>query len=222
MLAANIRRAFTPSSVRDETLIHHHHSLVGSTDPPSPSPTDIDDTPTSTGMPSDDPVSEDVELHGSSPDSLHQQAALRGDIMCRGFYERGTDLIIDVRVVDADSRSYRTQAVIKILKEQERRKRNLYLRKCLDQRRHFAPYVVSCDGILAKEARSLHKALDHRLAKKWDCSVSRTSQFVNMTMSVAILRASHRCLRGTRTPASTMSKRLPLWEDEAGLGLFFS
>ena len=142
--------------------------------------------------------------------------------MCCVFYERGTDLIIDVRVVDTDSRSYRTQDVHKVLKEQERRKRNLYLRKCLDQRRHFAPYVVSCDGILAKEARSLHKALAHRLAKRWDCSVSRTSQFVNMTMSVAILRASHRCLRGTRTPACTMSKRLPLWEDEAGLGLFFS
>lgn len=65
--------------------------------------------------------------------------------MCRGFYERGTDLIIDVRVVDTDYRSYRTQDVHKVLKEKEHRKRNLYLPKCLDQRRHFAPYVVSCD-----------------------------------------------------------------------------
>ena len=142
--------------------------------------------------------------------------------MCRGFYERGTDLILDIRVVDTDAPSYRTQEVGKILREQECRKRNIYLCKCLDQRRHFAPYVVSCDGLLAKEARSFHKALAHKLAKKWECSVSRASQFVNMTMSVAILRVSHRCLRGTRTPASTMSKRLPLWEDEAGLGLFFS
>ena len=126
MLVENFHRTFTPSSVRDEPLIHHHHPLEGSPDPPFPSPTSTDDTPTDTDPPSDDPVLGDVELHSYSPTSLQQQAALRGDIMCRGFYERVTDIIIDVRVVDTDSRSYRTQDVHKVLKEQERCKRNLY------------------------------------------------------------------------------------------------
>ena len=52
--------------------------------------------------------------------------------MFHGFYERDTDLILDVRVVDTDAPSYRTQEVGNVLREQERRKRNLYLRKCLD------------------------------------------------------------------------------------------
>ena len=167
-------------------------------------------------------MSENILLSAPDPASIIQEKALRGDIMCRGFYERGTDLILDVRITDADNPTNKVQLVEKVLREHERQKKRLYLRKCLDQRRHFAPYVVTADGALGKEARAFHKALSHRLAKRWECSISRATQFVTTSMSVAILRASHRCLRGSRVPAHTMSKRIPLWEDEAGLGLFFA
>jgi hypothetical protein len=39
-------------------------------------------------------------------------------------------------------------------------------------------------------------------------------------MSIAIVRATHICLRGSRIPSSKMSNRFPLWEDKAGLSLF--
>jgi hypothetical protein len=44
--------------------------------------------------------------------------------------------------------------------------------------------------------------------------------YVNARMSIAILRATHICLRGSRIPSSKMSNRFPLWEDKAGLSLF--
>jgi hypothetical protein len=45
--------------------------------------------------------------------------------------------------------------------------------------------------------------------------------FVNARMSIAIVRATHLCLRGSRVSASKISRRF-LWEDSAGLGLFRS
>jgi hypothetical protein len=39
-------------------------------------------------------------------------------------------------------------------------------------------------------------------------------------MSIAIVRATHVCLRGSRVPSSQMSHRRPQWEDKAGLSLF--
>jgi hypothetical protein len=44
--------------------------------------------------------------------------------------------------------------------------------------------------------------------------------YINTRMSIAIVRATHICLRGSRIPSSKMSNRFPLWEDKAGLSLF--
>ena len=156
------------------------------------------------------------------PSSLTQEKSLRGDIMCRGFYARGIHLILDARITDADNQTNKVQLVDMVLRKHECRTKQLYLRKCLDQQRHFALYIVTADGTLGKEARTFHKALSHCLAKQWKCLVSKATQFVITSMSVAILRASHRCLRGSLLPAHTMGKRISLWEDEAGLGLFFA
>ena len=142
--------------------------------------------------------------------------------MCCGFYKRGTDLILDVWVTDADNPTNKVQLVEKVLHEHERRNKQLCLRKCLNQQRHFVLYVVTADGALGKEAWAFHNALSHRLAKKWECSVSKATQFLTTSMRIAILHASYQCLRGSGVPAHTMSKRIPLWEDEAGMGLFFA
>jgi hypothetical protein len=43
---------------------------------------------------------------------------------------------------------------------------------------------------------------------------------VNARVSIAIVRATHLCIRGSRVPTGKMCNRLPQWEDKAGLGLF--
>jgi hypothetical protein len=65
-----------------------------------------------------------------------------------------------------------------------------------------------------QEAKTLLK-LSTLLADKWG---SRTPMcgYVNARMSIAIVRATHLCLRGSRVPSSQMSNRRPLWEDKAG------
>ncbi len=45
--------------------------------------------------------------------------------------------------------------------------------------------------------------------------------FVNARMSIALARATNRCIRGSRTPASNISNRFR-FEGGAGLGLLKS
>ena len=102
-----------------------------------------------------------------------------------------------------------------MIRKHEKEKRDKYLSSCLEQRRSFTPFVVSTDGILGYEAKNLMKQLAKRLSEKW----SRPYSVVNARMSLAILRASHQCIRGPRIPASRISRQIH-WEDGAGLDDF--
>jgi hypothetical protein len=102
----------------------------------------------------------------------------------------------------------------------EREKKNKYLEACLEQRWHFSPLVASMDGLLGKEARTLLKKMSALLAEKWEKPYSEICGYVNAWMSIAMVRATHLCLRGSRIPTSQMSNHRPQCEDKAGLGLF--
>jgi hypothetical protein len=56
----------------------------------------------------------------------------------------------------------------------------------------------------------------------WYSTIVVVRGYINARMSIAIVRATHICLRGSRVPTSTMSNRRPQWEDKAGLSLFHS
>ena len=145
----------------------------------------------------------------------------RGNIFICGLCARGTDCILDVQVTDNDSKSNRSKDPHKVLAAHEREKKKKYLGACLEQPRHFFPFVVSINGLLGKEAKILLKKLPLRLAKKWEKPCSEVCGFVNAPMSIAaIVRATHLCLHGSIIPTSKMCNRLPQWEDKAGLGLF--
>ena len=81
------------------------------------------------------------------------------------------------------------------------------------------PFVVSTDGLIGREAKSLLKQIALRLTAKWEQPYSVVRGFVNARINLAILGATNLCIRGSRVPASKMSKRVQ-WQDGAGLGLF--
>jgi hypothetical protein len=107
-----------------------------------------------------------------------------------------------------------------VLEGHEREKKKKYIEACLEQRRHFSPFVASTDGLLGKESRTLLKKLSVLLAEKWEKPYSEICGYVNARMSIAMVRATHLCLRSSRIPTSQMSNLRPQWEDKAGLGLF--
>jgi hypothetical protein len=133
----------------------------------------------------------------------------RGDILIRGLWKCGTEAIIDVQVTDVYVKSNRSKDPHRVLAAHEWKK---HLGACLEQRRHFSPFVLSEDGLLGKEAKMLLKKLSAPLAKKWEKSYSKVCGHVNARMTIAIVRATHLCLRGSRIPTSkTCNNRLPQW-----------
>ena len=56
---------------------------------------------------------------------------------------------------------------MRCLHEAERGRKRMYLEACLQQRRHFSPFVASVDGMLGVEAAEILKRLASRLATKW-------------------------------------------------------
>ena len=144
---------------------------------------------------------------------------LYGDLLIRHLWQSNTDTIIDVRITDTDAKSYISRPLESVLEGQEKEKKRKYLNACLEQRRHFSPFVVSVDGMLGHEASMVLKRISQKLAQKWDCPMSYASNYVKTTMSLSLVRATHCCLRGSRVPSSAMSKKHWPCEDGAGIGL---
>jgi len=77
-----------------------------------------------------------------------------GDASAHGFWQRGQTAIFDVQITDTQSRSYRNKDYQNVLAQQEREKKNLYLRPCLEMRKDFTPLVYSVNGIAGREAKN--------------------------------------------------------------------
>ena len=123
-------------------------------------------------------------------------------------------------LTDVDAKSNRSKDPHKVLAGHEREKKKKYLGACLEQRLHFSLLVVSADGLLGKEAKMMLKKLSARLAEKWEKPYSEVcGRYANAPVSIAIVRATHLCIRGS-IPTSKMCNRRPQWEDKAGIGLF--
>ena len=164
-------QAFTPSSVRDEPKIHLSRSKE---------------------------AINAMEAKSAVDRNLHKsQSEERGDLLIRGLWARGTDCIIDVRVTDTDCKSQHSKDPMKVLETHEKEKKKKYLESCLEQHHHFTPIVVLTDGLVGREAKTLLKKLSTLIAEKSGKSYSEVCGYVNARMSIAIIQATHLCLRGS-------------------------
>ena len=104
--------------------------------------------------------------------------ALHGDVSAHGFWSRGTTAIFDIRVTDTDAASNRHLDPLKVLRRQERAKKDKYQEACMQAHQHFTPLVFSVDGLEGKEAMAARKRLASRLASKWNRTYSQVCGFV--------------------------------------------
>jgi hypothetical protein len=121
----------------------------------------------------------------------------RDNILVRGLWACVTDCLIVICITDVDAKSQRSKDPQKVLEAYKREKKKKYLEACLEQRPHFSPFVVSTDGLLGKESRTYFKKLSMLLAEKWEKPYSEICGYVNAQMSIAMVRATHLCLRGS-------------------------
>ena len=114
-----------------------------------------------------------------------------------------------MRFVYTDALTYRTKAPEKCLHEAEKGKKKMYLGVCLQQRRHFSPFVASVDGLLWVGAMATLKRIASFLATKWKHTYSKTCGYVKSRVTITLVRAPHRCIRGSQVPAHWISVRRP-------------
>ena len=114
------------------------------------------------------------------------------------------------------AKSYQHRDPEKVIQTQEKEKKQKYLELASNS----TPFICSTDEMLGCEATTFAKRLSTKLASKWQCPYSQVCGYVNARLSIAIVRATHLCLRGSRIHVNHSSTKCPLWEDGAGLALF--
>ena len=139
--------------------------------------------------------------------------ALVADLGVRGVWQPQAEALFDVRVVDTDAQSYSQRAVIAILSSAEREKKRKYAHAAEARHASFTPFVLSVDGLLAQEAQFVIGRFADRLSTKWGKPYGKVMGWVRTRLSFAILRATNRCVRGSRV----MWRRGIGMEDGAGL-----
>ena len=121
--------------------------------------------------------------------------------------------------MNTDAKSHSKKTPEKCLQETERGKKRVYLEARLQKRRHFSPFVASVDELLGVEATATLKILASRLVTNCRQPYSKTCGYVKSRIAITLVRATHRCIQGSRVLAHRISAQRPQWEDGAGLNL---
>eukprot|EP00957_Ditylum_brightwellii_P034670 2628177-Ditylum_brightwellii.AAC.1 len=155
-------------------------------------------------------TAEEPDLQVVRQKDRNKEGSIYGDLMIRHLWKRQVYTVISIRITDTDAKSHILHPLETLLAGKEKEKKGKYLIACLDQNQHFSPFVVSVNGILGKEAAMGLMQLSRKLAIKWDCPISQATNYVKTMMSLSIVRATNRCLRGCCVLSSSMSiRRLP-------------
>ena len=168
--------------------------------------------PTPAGSTKTNPPSETT----AAPEVTEQ----KGELLIMEIWQQGTAGVHNMSVVNTDALTYLSKAPDKCHHEAENGKKKIYLEACLQQRWHFSPVVASVDGLLGVEATATLKRIASCLATKWKHPYLKTCGYVKSRVSITLVRATHRCIRGSRVPVHRIIVQRPQWEDDAGINLF--
>ena len=146
------RNGFTPSNVRDNPLIF----AGGSVKKPKANPASTTGSTDRYNSPPSEAMGHKVEL------------------LISDLWQNGTDSVHELRVVNNDAKYHSVKPPDKCLQESERAKKRMYLEACLNQSRHFSPFVASVDGFLSIYETATLKRRAICLATKCRKPYSRT------------------------------------------------
>ena len=159
----------------------------------------------------------EVKAHpvGSLYNNLHvalENSDQNWDVLICDLWKRGMDSIHDMRVVSTDYLSHRNKSPDKCLHTSEKDKNKKYVDSVLQQRLHLYSFVVSMGWLLGVEAKVTLKHISIRLASKWKQPYSWMCVYIKSRIYITLVRASHRCIRGSQVLAHIISAQLPQWE----------
>eukprot|EP00923_Selenidium_pygospionis_P003992 GHVN01006338.1.p1 GENE.GHVN01006338.1~~GHVN01006338.1.p1 ORF type:complete len:271 (+),score=15.00 GHVN01006338.1:23-814(+) len=142
-------------------------------------------------------IREPILVEGGTVDG-ETVPGLQPDLAVRGIFHPQAEAVIDVCVVHTDAQSYRKIPPADVLEIHAKRKHAKYDDESNKRRAKFIPFVLSVDGMLAKESERLIQSLIRRLSCRWNNSYSVTAGWVKTRLSFALLRATNQCIRSSR------------------------
>eukprot|EP00957_Ditylum_brightwellii_P206955 15350774-Ditylum_brightwellii.AAC.1 len=142
---------------------------------------------------------------------------LSREILICGLWHHQTDATIDVQDTDSDAKPYHNMNIKKHLKAQEKEEKNLHV--CQESWKNFTPFMVAVGRVFRCKAQLLMKQLACALSKKWTYYVSYALNYVKTMLSIAVVRVTYWCLRGSRDPSRYTNPDFLPFEDGAGLAL---
>ena len=125
-----------------------------------------------------------------------------------------------MRVLNTGSVSYQSETPEKCLETAEHKKKRNSLNDLLNKLRHFTLFFASVYGLLRVEVEATLKRIIIRLTQKYQKPYSRTCGWVKSRVTITLVQATHRCIRGGRVPASRISVTRTQWEYGVGLHHF--
>ena len=94
-------------------------------------------------------------------------SALVADLGVRGVWQPQTEALFDIRVTDTDAQSCAQRTVNAVLTAAEREKKRKYAQAVQARHASFSPFVLSVDGVMAREAQFVVQHFADRLSTKW-------------------------------------------------------
>ena len=130
---------------------------------------------------------------------------VRTDLLVRGVWQPQVMASFDLCVVNADASCYRNhnRTTASVLKQHETAKKAHHRLVAEDRRIHFTPLAVTVDGVWGREAGHFLKRLASTLCERegWrGRGYSQVLGWIRARLSTALVRATARCLRGSRVP----------------------
>ena len=157
-----------------------------------------------------------IDRDGAPPPEATEQ---KENLLIFDLWQNRTDSVHYMRVMNTDAKTHSVKTPEKCLQEVDRVKKRIYPEVCFQQRMNFSPFVASMDGFLGVEVKATLKRLASRLATKWLQPHSMTCRYVRIKIATILVRATHRCIRGSRVTSHQISVHRPQWEDRAELNL---
>ena len=143
----------------------------------------------------------------------------RLDVRARGFWRRGQNAFIDVRVTNPGAATQTQTLIEKILAKHKKEKKRVYNERIMNvEQGTFTPLVFTVFGGRGQENEKYHKHLADKIATKSEDEYSKVANYIRCKVAFIVLRSALLCSRGSRTVRKekivTVAEDIDLGHDE--------
>ena len=122
------------------------------------------------------------------------------DVSARGFWRRGQQAFVDVRIFNPMARSYLGIPLIAAHKQNEQEKKRRYDERVREvEQAKLTPLVFTTSGGMAPQAITFYAHLAQQLSEKKKQPKSCVVAWMRCGLSFSLLRSAILCVRGTRS-----------------------